>query len=71
MDEIIKNIKLRPIQTPTRLDIAELLASVGKPGEKLDEKEQAVLDLFEAVSAYPNNSQGHSVVSTLDSYEEM
>ena len=54
----------------TRSDIAELLASVGIPGKKQAEKEQAVLDLYAAFGSSPHNTQGHSVITTLDSYED-
>lgn len=46
----------------TRQDISELLASIGAPGEKQDEKIAAVaeLGLF--------NAQGHGVHDTLSTY---
>ncbi len=48
----------------TRQDIADLLKSIGKPGEKRDDKLKAVQELE------LKNNQGHSVESTLDSYAE-
>ena len=48
----------------TRSDLAELLASKGKPGENRDQK-------LEAVKALKlKNPQGHELELTLDSYKE-
>lgn len=49
---------------PTRTDIAALLASIGKPGEKRDEKIAAVQELG------LKNSQGHGVELTLETFAE-
>jgi hypothetical protein len=48
----------------TREDIAALLASIGKPGKKRDEKLKAVQELER------KNMQGHGLEVTLDSYGE-
>lgn len=48
----------------TRADLAELLASIGAPGEKRDEKLQAVMELD------MKNPQGHGIHLTLESYQE-
>lgn len=48
----------------TRVDIANLLKSIGEPGEKRDEKTQAVESLNRT------NRQGHNVSLTLSSYLE-
>ena len=55
---------------PTVKEISELLKSVGKPGEKQEEKKQAVKDLFDERGVRSNNPQGHSVADTLSSYPE-
>ena len=47
-----------------RGDIAELLASIGAPGEAREEKLLAVRELGKS------NFQGHSLETTLDSYQE-
>ena len=49
---------------PTRTDIANLLASIGAPGEKRDEKVAAVKDLKII------NFQGVPLEDTLDTYQE-
>jgi len=48
----------------TRVDIAQLLESIGKPGEKQDEKLKAIKELN------ISNSQGHGLETTLDGYGE-
>lgn len=50
--------------TLTRTDIEKLLKSIGKPGEKREEKIKAVEEL-----ALKNN-QGHGVELTLETYSE-
>ena len=54
----------------TMNDISELLASIGLPGEKPDEKKQAVIDLFESKGLSGENMQGHHVAEDLSSYPE-
>ena len=54
---------------PTRGDIAELLASIGEPGEKRDQKQEAVQKLFDELGVRSTNFQGHSVVNYLDDFE--
>lgn len=58
MEELKKKRRL------TREDIANLLISIGEPGEKQDEKMQAVQELNR------NNRQGHGIHETLESYQE-
>jgi hypothetical protein len=48
----------------TRQDVADLLKSIGKPGEKRDQKIKAIKDLE------MKNSQGHALENTLDTYKE-
>ncbi len=48
----------------TRTHIADLLTSIGKPGEKREEKLQAVIELEK------KNSQGYGIELSLESYEE-
>lgn len=55
---------LKAKSTISRADISELLKSIGKPGEKRDEKLEAVKSLSKS------NRQGFGVEETLDSYEE-
>ncbi len=55
---------LKNEQNLTRTHISELLASIGKPGEKREEKIQAVIELEK------KNSQGYGIETTLESYEE-
>lgn len=69
MNELVSKIRARG-KGINRQDIAELLASVGGPGEKREDKTQAVLDLYKQVGANPNNSQGHSVIDTLMTWGE-
>jgi hypothetical protein len=57
-------------RVPTRQDIADLLASVAPPGQSRAAKEAAILTLFEEAGHSDSNSQGHSVITTLDSYGE-
>ena len=51
-------------QIKTRDDLAKLLASIGKPGEKREEKLKAVQELK------LSNKQGHALELTLESYKE-
>jgi len=48
----------------TREDLAQLLASIGKPGKKREEKLAAVKALN------VQNSQGHDLSLTLESFQE-
>jgi len=48
----------------TRQDLADLLASIGKPGENREEKLTAVAALNK------QNIQGHDVTGTLESFAE-
>lgn len=48
----------------TRTDIAELLASIGEPGEKHQEKLDAVMELEKS------NFQGIPLHETLETYKE-
>ncbi len=56
-------------QEPTRTDIAELLAALGKPGENRDEKQSAIRQLFDETGHRATNSQGTHIAEVLDSYE--
>lgn len=67
MDQVFNQI-VEKGGAPTRDDIAALLASVGKPGKKRDEKKQAVERLFSEVGGGVN-PQGFHVVEDLESYE--
>lgn len=58
VDELKSKTKL------TRSDIAELLSSIGKPGEKREEKLEAIKQLNRA------NLQKYGLETTLDSYLE-
>lgn len=51
-------------------DIHELLASIAPPGQKQEEKTQAVKELFEDEGEPINNIQGISVLEDLNSYAE-
>lgn len=51
-------------------DIHELLASIAPPGQKLEEKKQAVKELFEDEGESITNMQGISVLEDLTSYPE-
>jgi hypothetical protein len=51
-------------------DIHELLASIAPPGQKLEEKKQAVKELFEDEGENITNMQGISVLEDLTSYPE-
>lgn len=48
----------------TREDVAKLLASIGAPGTKREEKIAAIKDLG------MSNTQGHDLSLTLDTYGE-
>lgn len=50
--------------TATRADVAQLLKQIGKPGEKQEEKIQAVKELNQ------KNIQNIPLEETLDSYPE-
>lgn len=58
---------------PSRADIAELLASIGKPGEKREQKIEAVRQLFEEAGHHGRNFQGFHYLDDpeqeLSSYE--
>jgi hypothetical protein len=56
--------ELKTKQNLTRSDITELLKSIGKPGQKRTEKEEAVKSLE------LSNSQNVGVHETLESYSE-
>lgn len=58
----VANLKKK--RSITRIDIASLLSSMGKPGEKRDEKLAALEELGR------NNRQGHSISLTAESYTE-
>ncbi len=51
-------------------EISKLLASVGQPGEKQEEKIEAVKQLFKSSNSRGMNPQGHAVWSDLNSYPE-
>lgn len=51
-------------------DIHELLASIAPPGQKLEEKVQAVKELFEDEGESITNIQGISVLDDLTAYAE-
>lgn len=51
-------------------EIHELLASIAPPGQKLEEKVQAVKELFEDEGENINNIQGISVLDDLPAYAE-
>lgn len=70
LDEIAIRIEQRQSKIPTRADISDLLASVGDPGLEQDEKRLRIGELFTRLGANPHNSQGHSVLDDLESYEE-
>lgn len=53
--------------TPTRADIAALLVSIGRPGEKRAEKYAAVAALN---LTNPQTLGGHALELTLESYAE-
>lgn len=53
-----------PKEIRTRQDMADLLASIGKPGENREEKLAAVTALNK------QNRQGHDVLTTVESYSE-
>lgn len=69
METLIAELK-ESGRIPTREDIARLLASVGAPGEKRDEKKAAVRELFSQIGRSSNNFQGHDIELGLDSYGE-
>ena len=54
----------------TRQDIAEILAGVGAPGEKLEEKRAAVEAFFTENNAKPKNKQGIYVIDEIKTYRE-
>lgn len=68
MQDIITRVKERGTP-PTRADVAELLAHIGKPGENRIAKVEAVKQLFEGSGHQGNNSQGWHVADALASYE--
>ena len=51
----------------TRSDIADVLVSIGKPGEKRTEKQQAIKELCEAKNTGMGLG-GHSVAETLSDW---
>ena len=56
--------ELKQKKTLTRSDIAQLLASIGKPGAKREQKKEAVRSLGKT------NYQQYKLELTLDSYLE-
>lgn len=61
---MLEKIKNKPKSQITREDIAKLLKSIGKPGEKLKEKQEAVAELG------LKNFQGVKAEEWLDDYKE-
>lgn len=59
---MLEELKLK--QNLTRSDIADLLKSIGGPGEKRDEKVAAVTELDK------QNPQGIKLEESLNSYED-
>jgi len=51
-------------QIKTRNDLAQLLASIGEPGQKRKEKTEAVKELN------MSNTQGHDLSLILESFKE-
>jgi len=51
-------------------DIHELLASIAPPGQKQEEKKEAVKELFEDEGELMTNPQGISVLEDLVAYPE-
>lgn len=68
MQPIITRIKERGTP-PTRQDVADVLASIGVPGENQAEKVAAVKQLFDETGHRNINFQGHSVYDDLGEYE--
>lgn len=58
------------MNTPKMSEISKLLAKIGKPGEKRDDKKQAVKDLFTERGASRLNPQGFDILNDLESYME-
>lgn len=71
MDTIIAEIKEQK-RIPNRVDIARLLAGVGEPGERREEKDAAVRRLFDELGQLTTNFQGHDATDSLhlSSYQE-
>jgi hypothetical protein len=55
---------------PSMPDIAELLTSIGPPGEKRAEKEAAVRRLFDELGVRAVNNQGHHLADSLSGYPQ-
>lgn len=62
MDNVIEKYKNKP--DLSREDVADILKSIGKPGEKQDEKIATITQLGKA------NFQGHNIALALTSYPE-
>lgn len=56
--------KLKTQTNISRADIAKLLSSIGGPGEKKQEKVNAIKELNRS------NRQGYDISETLETYEE-
>lgn len=68
MNETIQRV-LNQEHEPTMKDISDILASIGKPGQKLEEKNRAIKFLFQERGG-GINFQGHAVWDDLQSYVE-
>lgn len=68
IDEIVERVRVRSSRVPTRTDVSDLMASIGKPGEARDAKREAVSEMLTKLGATSSNFQGHSVLETLDGY---
>ena len=69
MNEVLSKILDKGTE-PTRQDIADLLESIGKPGEKKEEKKKAVESLYEEGAWRSINFQGVSAFEDLESYAQ-
>lgn len=67
MDVILERVRTNQNQV-TRTDIAELMASIDVPGEKLDDKKQAVRELYENLAL--GTDETTRVLDTLRTYGE-
>lgn len=56
-------------EIPKNADINDLLESIGAPGEKREEKTEAVKRLFDELGHHGTNFQGHAVWDDLTSWE--
>lgn len=70
MDNSVFNRIVNAGKVPSNADLAELMASIGAPGDKRAEKREAVSRLFDEMGYRATNIQGAAVADGLTLFKE-